>query len=427
MLEAEIRHLTSKINKNELARSQAKWHDKGETINKYWMATQETRRPRDLIHTLTDPQTGGRSTNTSEMAGIAGTYHDDLQRADLLPPDDPTRQEAQASVLQGISPEHHFNDPTPPLHDLITEHQVLQAMKLSKNGTAMGLDGILYELWKATIEYNTTQRRDKRPSFDLIKCLCAVYNDIQTNGMDRTTGFSNGWMCLIYKKKDRTRIENYRPTTLLNTDTIFTKVLATQLAQQACHLLHPDQTGFVPNRSVFDPIRLAETMCEYAEYMENGAIIALDQEKAYDKIDHQYLFDTLRTFHLPDLFIKTVESLYANAFTQVAINGVLSAPYHETRGVRQTLRSSHSPPPSGMTLISPVSPSPDLRRRSSSTYRSLTSTRLSNPSFPFGAGRPERSLMWRRRKSSQSAPQDTANVLSTPGESTPTTNLCPMP
>lgn len=105
-------------------------------------------------------------------------------------------------------------------------------------------------------------------------------------------------MCPIYKKKDRTRIENYRPITLLNTDyKTMTKALASQLAKNICSLLHPDQTGFVPTRLIFDPIRLAETMCAYADYMEeNGAIVALDQEKAYDKIDHKYLIRTLQTF-----------------------------------------------------------------------------------------------------------------------------------
>ena len=77
-------------------------------------------------------------------------------------------------------------------------------------------------------------------------------------------------------------------------------------------------------------------MCSYGDYMEeNGAIVALDQEKAYDKIDHSYLLDTLRTFHLPDLFIDTVKALYDHARTKVAINGVMSDHYPVTRGVRQ--------------------------------------------------------------------------------------------
>jgi hypothetical protein len=89
-------------------------------------------------------------------------------------------------------------------------------------------------------------------------------------------------MCPIYKKKECTKIENYRPITLLNTDyKMMTKTLAVQLAKHTCHLLHFDQTGFIPTRSIFDPIKLAESMCAYADYMdEEGVIVALDQEKA---------------------------------------------------------------------------------------------------------------------------------------------------
>ena len=96
---------------------------------------------------------------------------------------------------------------------------------------------------------------------------------------------------------------------------IMTKAIATQLAtEHTCHLLHPDQSGFIPTRSIFKPIKLAESMCIYADYMEEeGAIVALDQEKAYDNIDRSYMLKTLKAYNLPDLFISTVKSLYEHA------------------------------------------------------------------------------------------------------------------
>jgi hypothetical protein len=115
-----------------------------------------------------------------------------------------------------------------------------------------------------------------------------------------------------------------------------TKVLATQLATHIGNLVHPDQSGFIPKHSIFDPIHLAKTMCNYTDHMEeDGAIITLDQEKAYDKINHQYLFATLKAFNLPKLFIDTVTHLYDNTHTTVAINGILSKTYHIACGVHQ--------------------------------------------------------------------------------------------
>ena len=68
---------------------------------------------------------------------------------------------------------------------------------------------------------------------------------------------------------------------------------------------------------------------------EDSAIIALNPEKAYDKIKHDYLWKTLKAFNLPDTFINTINVLYANAATKVAINGVLSSPFQVQRGIRQ--------------------------------------------------------------------------------------------
>jgi hypothetical protein len=77
-------------------------------------------------------------------------------------------------------------------------------------------------------------------------------------------------------------------------------------------------------------------MIEYADITEeNRVLIALDQEKAYDRIKHDYLLETLENFNLPPLFIKTVKALYTNAYTKVTINRVLSTSFKVTRGVQQ--------------------------------------------------------------------------------------------
>ena len=65
------------------------------------------------------------------------------------------------------------------------------------------------------------------------------------------------------------------------------KMVANKLRRVCQKLIHKDQVGFVPNRSLFDHTRLANLMVDYAEKEgQNGYIISLDQEKGYDKIDH---------------------------------------------------------------------------------------------------------------------------------------------
>lgn len=271
------------------------------------------------------------------MAALSRKYHDKLQQMNLPEYNDPDCWSAREMVLQEIPQQQKLNDPDSPLHHLITNEQTEKVLRASKNGTVTRLDGIPYELWKSLHSLHTNNTRLNKPSFDVINCLRLVYNKIWTNRLNPYSTFPVDWMCLIYKKKDQTRIENYRPITLLNTDyQILTKALGTQLSAHACHLLHPDQTGFVPNPSIFDQIWLAELMCTYTDYMkENSAIIILDQEKVYNQIDHKYLLEILWTFHLPDLFTHTVELLYSHATTTVAINGIMSTPYKVFRGVWQ--------------------------------------------------------------------------------------------
>jgi Reverse transcriptase (RNA-dependent DNA polymerase) len=92
----------------------------------------------------------------------------------------------------------------------------------------------------------------------------------------------------------------------------------------------------MPGQSIFDQVRLARMMVHYAEATKvNGLIVALDQEKAYDKISHDYLWRTLEKYNLLQGFINTVRSLYESAETVVIINGAISKPFQVSRGVRQ--------------------------------------------------------------------------------------------
>jgi hypothetical protein len=144
-------------------------------------------------------------------------------------------------------------------------------------------------------------------------------------------------MCPIFKKKDPTEISNYRPITLMNTDyKLLTKILALQLSDHARDLIHSDQAGFIPKCSIFDHIRLAKAVINYTEIAgEDGAIVALDQEKAYNKIRHDYLWKVLETFHIPLPFIRMMRALYQQAYTTVAVNGIFSTPFMIIHGVRQ--------------------------------------------------------------------------------------------
>src|SRR5258708_30900969 len=77
-------------------------------------------------------------------------------------------------------------------------------------------------------------------------------------------------------------------------------------------------------------------MTELCEIMgQNGAIITLDQEKACDKIRHDYLWRVLEKMNFPTSVILTINSLYTGAETVIILNGEMSKKFPITRGVRQ--------------------------------------------------------------------------------------------
>ena len=219
----------------------------------------------------------------------------------------------------------------------IDEGLVAKAIKIVKKGTVMGMDGCPYELWKMLDERYQKPMSDNQEKFNVMKTMALVFQDLQTNRAHEKVDFALGWMCPIYKKKDRTEISNYRPVMLMNMDyKLLTKVMALQLLDSLHQLVHRDQTGFILNRSIFHNIRLTRAIIDHAEATEkDGAIIALDQEKAYDKIKHDYLWKMLESFGIPQSFIKTAKELHKHATTTVAVNGCMSKTFQVTRGVQQ--------------------------------------------------------------------------------------------
>jgi Reverse transcriptase (RNA-dependent DNA polymerase) len=104
---------------------------------------------------------------------------------------------------------------------------------------------------------------------------------------------------------------NYRPITVLNMYyKILTKAIATCLTEIALSIIHPDQAGFIRGRSIFGQIDQTATTINYAKLEGiNRAIVVLDQEKAYDKITHPYLWKILEKFAFPTRTINMIKAL----------------------------------------------------------------------------------------------------------------------
>ncbi len=343
-LTKQIRELKLRRFKQQQQNSRATHRLYGDRPTKYWSKMHRECAPQDVISAFEKEGVTGVSgekiyeTDSARMADMARTHHMNVQK-DALGQKAPTERESDiATALDSIEVEVS-NDQATDLGSEITYDECVLSLRFAKNGTAPGLDGIPFETWKALhARHIKDSRFRERTDFDVMKLITAAFEDMRTRGVSRKTSLAHGWMAPIYKEKgERTRVVNYRPITLLNTDyKLLSKALAVRLADVAPGLIHRAQAGFVPGRKIHNHTQLARLMMTWAESKQaNGAIVALDQEKAYDKIAHDYLWRVLHKFRIPMSLIRLIQSLYANAETSVMVNGILSRSYRIYRGVRQ--------------------------------------------------------------------------------------------
>uniref|UniRef100_A0A669DW20 Reverse transcriptase domain-containing protein n=1 Tax=Oreochromis niloticus TaxID=8128 RepID=A0A669DW20_ORENI len=190
------------------------------------------------------------------------------------------------------------------------------------NGKACGPDGFGIEFYKTHIDV-------------IAPLLLRMVNCSVVNG-SFPHSFYDAHICLLLKKdRDETNVSSYRPLSLLNSDQkIIAKVLTNRLNKHIGSLIHPDQSGFIPNRFSFSNTRcLLDAM--YSTTLPNFAVISLDAQQAFDQVEWTYLFATLDKFGFGSKFLNMVKLLYACPRSSVLTNHERSLPFLLHRGTRQ--------------------------------------------------------------------------------------------
>jgi len=206
------------------------------------------------------------------------------------------------------------------LDGLVQVGEAAKAVRSLDNGKTPGLDGLPAEFykmfWKVIGE-------------DIVDALNAAVARKGVSGAHNMSSMCEGVITLLHKKGDRDLMKNYRPITLLSAlYKIFAKVLANRLAAIIGNVVHGDQTC-APNRQISGSIRAALDIMHHARARRvTGAILFLDQEKAFDVVDWGWLHRCLESkgadMHSAHGFGSLLRTLHHGACRRVLLNGEVS-------------------------------------------------------------------------------------------------------
>ncbi len=98
-------------------------------------------------------------------------------------------------------------------------------------------------------------------------------------------------------------------------------------------VIHRTQTYCVPGRSIVVNLSLILDVLEVSGLLSfDVGLISLDQEKAFDWVDHHYLLKVLERFGLSPGLITKIKGLNEDIESVLKISGGLCEPFKVTRG-----------------------------------------------------------------------------------------------
>ena len=206
----------------------------------------------------------------------------------------------------------------------ISKAELLSNLKSMCHNKTPGLDGLPMEFY--IVFFN-----------DIADLLIASFNFSFEQGI-LSLSQRNGIVTLLPKKeRDPIFVKNYRPISLLTTDyKLIAKTMANRLKLVLNDLIHEDQKGFMKGRNIGCNIRTIIDLIEYSEVKDiPGSIVLLDIEKAFDTVEHNFLFEVLNRFNLGDNFIRWVKTFYNSRKSYVINNGFMSNSIDMSRGIFQ--------------------------------------------------------------------------------------------
>ena len=315
-LEAQLAALTRAEIEGVKLRSRTRWLEEGEKPTRFFFKLKQERAEKHRVSAMLDSN-GNEVTARVDLEKVHVDFYRKLFACEEV---DPVCQQHLFSQLDlKLSPEESAScDGLVSLEELTTS---VKSLSLNKSP---GPDGFTLEFYLCF--WNL-----------LGPLLCHLCKQCLFDGSLPESLRTSVTRLLFKKRGDVKDLKNWRPISLLNVDyKIISKVITLRLSRVMASIVHPDQTCSVPGRSIASNVTMLRDVLDYINRTnESGILVSLDQEKAFDRVNHSFLFKLLSHLGFGSCFIKWVSTLYKGANMKIILNGYLTEQIDINRGVRQ--------------------------------------------------------------------------------------------
>ena len=144
---------------------------------------------------------------------------------------------------------------------------------------------------------------------------------------------------LIPKSQNPTSFNNFRPISLCNVVyKIISKILVAKLSPLLHKLISPHQSAFLQGRWIIEnQVIVQEMMHSFkTQKVKTGLMaIKLDLQKAYDRVNWDFLKIVLVRFGFNDTFIGWIMACISSVHFEVLVSGGKTEQFKSSRGLRQ--------------------------------------------------------------------------------------------
>ena len=189
---------------------------------------------------------------------------------------------------------------------------IYTAINSFKEGKSPGHDGLTIE-WYETVWYLIKH--------DFHQMVIEVLNNRKMSASQY-----RGIITLLYKNGDRNLLKNWRPITLLNVDyKIIAKCFASRLKNILPNIIHTDQKGYVQGRYISEANRHIQDVIRYVDDTDDeGIIIFLDQTKAFDRVEWDWIDQCLQKMQFGVRFRSWIQMMLHGSKAVIKTNGYVS-------------------------------------------------------------------------------------------------------